>query len=109
MALILGEWPKGEVDHINGDRKDNSEKNLRVVSRTQNARNCAQRVDNTSGFTGVHFNKTHKRWAASIGGKHIGWFGNAIEAHNARLSEISGYSVRHGEPDFSTIRMERLT
>ena len=35
-AIHFGEWPKGEIDHINGDASDNRIINLRVVNRTEN-------------------------------------------------------------------------
>lgn len=41
------------IDHIDGDRTNNRLDNLRLVSRTANARNCATRHDNTSGTVGV--------------------------------------------------------
>ena len=34
-----GRWPKGEIDHIDGDRMNNRIENLRDVSRWQNMRN----------------------------------------------------------------------
>lgn len=39
LALHLGEWPKGEVDHINRDKTDNRLGNLRVVTHQENAMN----------------------------------------------------------------------
>ena len=39
LALHLGEWPKGEVDHINRDKTDNRLSNLRVVTHQENAMN----------------------------------------------------------------------
>lgn len=42
IALSEGEWPVGEVDHINRDKADNRRENLRVVSHQENAMNRVQ-------------------------------------------------------------------
>lgn len=34
-----GEWPDGQIDHINGDRSDNRIENLRVATNGQNQHN----------------------------------------------------------------------
>lgn len=38
-AISYGEWPIGEIDHINGNPGDNRIANLRAVGRTENTRN----------------------------------------------------------------------
>jgi hypothetical protein len=62
-----------EVDHVNGDGLDNRRANLRVASRSDNKRNERKRLDNTSGFKGVHWDSGHMRWRAKImvDGKNI--------------------------------------
>jgi len=43
-SLFIGEVPKGmEVDHIDGNRANNSVRNLRIVSRKLNAQNASER------------------------------------------------------------------
>jgi len=42
LALRDGEWPQGEVDHINRNKRDNRIQNLRVVTHQQNAMNRVQ-------------------------------------------------------------------
>jgi hypothetical protein len=59
-----GEHPAGEVDHINGDPKDARIANLRVCSRSQNARNVRPR--SASGFKGAYFRPRRKAWYARI-------------------------------------------
>lgn len=52
---VHGEWPSGQIDHINGDRKDNRICNLRVVSQSENNQNQKKaRSDNKLGILGVH-------------------------------------------------------
>ena len=52
------------VDHINRKRFDNRLCNLRWVSRSENGKNCSKAKNNTSGVTGVCFNKRDNRWVA---------------------------------------------
>ncbi len=52
------------IDHISGDKLDNQWVNLREVSASGNAKNCAIRSDNTSGVTGV-------TWTERFGGKWV--------------------------------------
>lgn len=97
-----GEWPQGQVDHINGDRADNRIENLRDVTPSGNARNQAICKINTSGFTGVAFHKKSQRWVAYIrvNGKrqHIGMFGCKTAAIFARIkaNRQHGYHENHG-------------
>lgn len=107
-VIAYGDWPKGEIDHINGDRTDNRIKNLRDVGREDNARNCAMRRDNTSGHVGVHFNKRHGTWAATVGGKHIGSYSTKEDAIAARSESQIDYTDRHGKPDLDSIKMEEV-
>lgn len=100
-----GEWPNGEIDHINGDQLDNRIENLRVVSKQENARNTGKRVNNTSGIIGVSFDKTRNKWLAGItvNYKHVGLgrFENKEDAIRARKNaEIEyGFHKNHGSRD----------
>jgi hypothetical protein len=53
------------VDHKNRNGVDNRKKNLRDGSGGVNENNRAQQNNNTSGVTGVCFDKTEKRWCAT--------------------------------------------
>lgn len=85
---MYGEWPKLDIDHINRNRSDNRIANLRDVSRRQNLQNAGKRSDNTSGHTGVHWNKQRSKWQARIapGQKtiNLGLFESLEEAAAAR-------------------------
>lgn len=60
-ALVHGEWPKGDVDHINGDRADNRLFNLREATRSQNLANARTRRAGPKGAF-----KKDGRWFAQI-------------------------------------------
>lgn len=99
LHRFLTETPKGkEVDHLNGDGLDNRRANLRVCDRSINLRNRVRLNDNnTSGATGVTFEKTKKKWRAQAkrSGKHIflGLFEAFEDAVKARASFIQQESV----------------
>lgn len=99
-AIHTGQWPKGEIDHINGNRTDNRICNLRDVSKAENQRNAARRKDNTSGFAGVYKHKNRYVAHIRIEGvqKVIGRFDTALEAHNFRQVEKLkyGFHPNHG-------------
>lgn len=59
-----GEWPKDEIDHINGDKSDNRIANLRPVTRQQNNWNGAVRAQSTSGHR--HIFRKRTKWAVRI-------------------------------------------
>lgn len=98
---VTGEEPD-EVDHINGDRTDNRFANLRSVTRAENSKNAAIFGHNTSGCTGVFWNKQCRRWHATIHLKgktrHLGVFlskDDAIRARKAGEREM-GFHPNHG-------------
>lgn len=63
---IHGEWPKDEIDHINGDPSDNKASNLREITGALNKQNQRKaRKDNArTGVLGVYPNG--KGYMASI-------------------------------------------
>jgi hypothetical protein len=81
--LILG-YPVGDIDHKNGDGLDNQRSNLRVCTRSQNMQNQTTRATSKSGFRGVTWNKTARKWVATIGLKgrivYLGCFESKEEA-----------------------------
>lgn len=101
-AMSYGEYPKGDIDHINGIRNDNRLLNLRDVDRKNNCRNSAIHRNNISGISGVYWHVRDNRWVASINfegtQKHLGYFPALIDAASARKSaEIKyGYHENHG-------------
>lgn len=101
-ALAHGEWPRGFLDHINGDKTDNRLANLRDVTRLENARNMPRPKNNTSGVLGVSWSKSHGKWAARIkveGRKlsagHFDKFEDACAARRA-ANVTFGFNENHG-------------
>jgi len=75
------------TDHINGDTLDNRKLNLRMATHLQNSRNQQLRVDNSSGYRGVCFDKKAGKWMAYIRHNrqrtYLGYFGNSKDAARA--------------------------
>lgn len=66
--LVMGCVPNDGllVDHINHDTLDNRKSNLRIVNYRQNAMNMIKKETNTSGATGVSWDKEKNKWCVSI-------------------------------------------
>ena len=81
----FGEWPKHEIDHIDGDTQNNKIGNLRDVPKRMNAQNrrVAMKTNKSCGFLGV--TASQGRWQASIttdrSKKFLGNFDTPEEAH----------------------------
>ena len=54
------------VDHINHNPLDNRKCNLRICSNQQNCMNQNKHSNNTSGYTGVLWDKAKNKWMARI-------------------------------------------
>lgn len=96
--------PKGmQIDHINGDKKDNRISNLRIVTNQDNHKNMPKAKNNVSGVTGVYVpKKGKKKYVANIkkeGRTHyIGTYATLESAALARKeAEINlNYHQNHG-------------
>jgi len=80
--LYYGHWPKGIIDHINGNKLDNRIKNLRDVTYTINNQNKACHRNGT--LLGCTFIKSKGKWQAQIT-QFLGLFDTEIDAHEAYL------------------------
>lgn len=72
------------VDHKNHDIFDNQKFNLREADYSQNIANSKKHKDNTTGYKGVCWHKSHKKFLARImvyGDRiHLGYFNSKEEA-----------------------------
>jgi hypothetical protein len=88
FLYMTGEWPQGDIDHINGVRDDNRWRNLRDVPHAVNVQNRRKpQRNNTSGYLGVSWDKRARKWVPQLNG--AGWLGafdDPAEAHQAYLT-----------------------
>lgn len=61
-----GNWPTDQLDHINGDPSDNRIANLRECTNSENGQNLGRKRNNTTGATGVVWDKSRNKWRAQI-------------------------------------------
>lgn len=98
--IQTGDWPKADIDHINGDRSDNRWANLRDASRTENAKNAFRKSSNTSGVNGVYRRKGKWRAQIRVDGRstYLGDFDSLDDAAAARAAaDVKyGFTGRHG-------------
>jgi hypothetical protein len=98
MHRIILNTPLGmQVDHKDGNGLNNQRANIRNVTHAQNQRNKGKCRNNTSGYKGVSWSKSNKKWQAQIKFNakyiHIGHFSTklaAYEAYCAKCVELHG-------------------
>jgi hypothetical protein len=91
--FYYGDWPEGNIDHIDGDKLNNSITNLRIATVRQNGANLLKYHKGTSKYKGVGWHKRDKKWRAYISNQHIGYFESeegAARAYDARAVEEYG-------------------
>lgn len=97
-CIFYGEYPNGDIDHINRDGLDNRIENLRVVTHSQNMMNIGKRsgVGHTSSFKGV--SKCGNKWKSVInsGGART-YLGLFDCEHVAAIMYDLAATVFHGE------------
>lgn len=94
--FVFGEWPKDQIDHINGDRSDNRISNLRDVTHRENTQNAHKHRN--GHLVGTTFHKHRKKWMAQIVNKgkrkHLGYFLTELQAHQAYLNALQQYQLQ---------------
>ncbi len=99
--VITGVTKSRQVDHINGNGLDNRRTNLRICVASQNQANRGKQRNCKSGFKGVSWNKSNRKWVSLIQvlGKHIylGGFDckiTAARAYDEKAKEMFGEFAR---------------
>lgn len=101
-ALHTGQWPLFTIDHIDGNKKNNRPSNLRDVQHKVNCRNQRIRINNTTGHTGIAFDKSRKKFVATVTidfkTKHLGKFETFNEALSVRnaVYKANKFHQNHG-------------
>lgn len=102
FMYMLGYIPE-YIDHINGNRSDNSWKNLRGVTLEENLLNKRTYKNNSSGQSGIHWEANMGKYRVRIqkNGKRdcLGFFDDLEEAISVRKkAEIDyGFHENHGK------------
>lgn len=65
-SYLLGKHDGFVIDHKNRNKRDNRRDNLRLVSKNMNGFNINTQINNTSGKTGVSYNKQNNKYVAYI-------------------------------------------
>jgi len=88
FIMGLDRFDKTMCDHKNTNPLDCRKSNLRLVNKAQNEMNKGLRSNNTSGVTGVYWDKSMKKWNPKIGFKgkniHLGYFDDIEDAIKER-------------------------
>lgn len=107
LAWLLANknYPSNYLDHINMDRSDNRLCNLRIATTADNQANVGVKSNNKSGYKGVGFHKSSKKFRARITKNKVrydlGSFSTAEMAHEAYRKAAIKYHGQYanvGEP-----------
>lgn len=82
-----GYWPKGDIDHINGARRDNRLDNLREATRSQNNQNNHRAV-------GVYMHRNKWRAIITVNKRRIN-LGTFDSKSEAVLARQQGRALHH--------------
>lgn len=95
---MTGEWPVGQVDHINRVRSDNRWANLRAATQMQNSANQGLRRTNKSGVAGVSWDDARGKWFVKIrvGYKQIA-LGRFDKFEDAVAARRAAEALHHGD------------
>ena len=111
VALVFIDNPekKAQVDHIDGNRKNNHVSNLRFVSNQENGMNKKIMKNNTSGITGIYFHEKSNKWKSLIRvNKILIYLGNFDSKQDAIHARKKAQDLYFGEFQKFNSKLERL-
>ena len=95
---VSGEWPGGQIDHVNGLKDDNRIANLRPATASENTFSRPLLKTNKSGVHGVEWNSRSKKWNVRIVVRgERKWLGSFTEFEAAKLRRASAEKQFFGE------------
>lgn len=89
--IVTGEWPQNQIDHCDGNPRNNRWENLRDVTNATNSQNQRRPGSkNKSGYLGVSWQPAVNKFRAviTVQGRfmHLGYFMDPADAHAAYVS-----------------------
>jgi hypothetical protein len=94
-----GEFPEFELDHIDGVRVNNQLSNLRLATSKQNKENVKLKITNTTGYRGIHWDKSRQKWLAHITHNrkfhNLGRFNDINDALKAVITARNQFFTHH--------------
>lgn len=105
---VYGELPVGQIDHIDGDKKNNRISNLRQANNSENQQNLhGPKSNKTQGSLGTSYCAKYGKWRAKIKvngkSKSLGYYQTEPEAYAAYLK---GKTELHPYADAAIKAME---
>ena len=96
---VHNEWPVYNLDHANRIKTDNRIENLRYLTPSQQNQNTNISSLNVSGYRGVSWDSTVKRWRARIRVNNkkfsLGYFDDPFEAYQAYVKAVPLYHTHN--------------
>jgi len=84
MAFIANPLQRPNIDHCDGNPRNNAVSNLRWVNQSENNMNAKKRVNAMSLYKGAVYDSRREKWASQIriNGHlvHLGYFDSDVEA-----------------------------
>jgi hypothetical protein len=106
-----GEQPE-QVDHKNGNGLDNRKDNLRSANNKLNTNNAKMQHNNTSGITGVNYDKRNKRWQANFGSSEFRKLNKTIKhfkTFEEAVAQRKLWENQYGMTDLKKHRRDRVS
>jgi len=94
---VYGNFPKEQIDHLNGIKNDNCINNLREATASENMLNRKQFKTSSAEFKGISFHKKQQKWTAKIQiNKQRIWLGSFYSANEAAIAYKNAAIKLHG-------------